>query len=59
MSKKIPPRLTGTDASGKHVVEPYCGQCSFSPFTGKSYCNCGHTYEERRDSGWKLNGEKK
>ncbi len=59
MNKKTPPREANLDSDGKFAIEPYCGQCSIDIFaTGKTYCNCGHTYEERRDSGWKLNGEK-
>lgn len=28
MTKKVQPRETNLDASGKFALEPYCGQCS-------------------------------
>lgn len=40
-------------------IEPWCLNCCIDPFTGGGYCSCGLTFQEREQSGWKLNGENK
>lgn len=41
---------------GKLAIEPYCHDCRVDLFTGKSYCDCGWTYEERLASRWRRDG---
>jgi hypothetical protein len=44
------------DATGALVIEPYCGECAIDFWSGKTWCTCGYTLEQRRDSGWMLSG---
>lgn len=52
-----PARELGKDSDGCAVLEPYCGECAIDT-RGVSWCTCGHTFEERWESGWKLSGAK-
>jgi hypothetical protein len=51
MKKKL--RELGVKADGTRAIEPYCLDCVFDPYTGKSYCQCGLSYEQRQANQWK------